>query len=85
MARHLVHGEPRRDPAEEEARKLRQRKAFAYADAIGLTPDMRHDLSCLIPGVDDGSWALLNVEQMNELLCYLEGWTYINHLLHDRA
>lgn len=71
----------------EEARQRRFLKAMALKEALGLTPDERHELGKMIPGTDpdfDGSWKELNPKQLHDLITLMEGYVYIHHLLCER-
>lgn len=71
----------------EEIRTRRFRKAMALKEEIGLNDDERHELAQLLIGVDKddgGSWKDLNPKQLHDLICFMEGWSYINFLFSQR-
>lgn len=71
----------------EETRLRRFKKAMALKEQLGLTPDERHSLAQILPGVDKddgGSWKDLDPKQLHDLITMMEGYVYITYLLMQR-
>jgi hypothetical protein len=60
---------------------------MSLADSCGLADDDRYELARLLRGVPDnfdGSWRKLNEEQLHDLLCFLEGYIFINWIRQQK-
>ena len=72
----------------EEAHKGRKfRRAMAMAEELEMPDHERYSLAQMIPGVDKdngGSWKVLNDKQLHDLLCMLDGFVWITHLMAQR-